>query len=141
MMEAAAQQKASAEEVSVKSEPALEGLCIKREPPCWDDACVKDEPSCSGARVKDEPLSSEEGARGVSEAAAAARLYADHVVKEELVRGPELVEPHRALCAPTGQYYNTLVHYFRALLLFPRMMQGLSYFLKDHAELFNIFIE
>jgi hypothetical protein len=132
MMEAAAPQRASAEEVCVKSEPALEGLCIKREP-LWDDACVQDEPSCSGAcvkdepscsdaRVKDEPLSSEEGARGVSEAAAAARLYADHVVKEELVLGPELVEPRRALCAPTGQYY-TLVHYFRALPLFLWMIQ------------------
>jgi hypothetical protein len=90
----------------IKSEHSLglEGVCIKSEP-LLDDPCIQDDPSCSYACVKVEPSSPEAvDAGGISEAAAAARLYADHVVKDELVLSLELVQPRRVLCAAPGQF-------------------------------------
>ncbi|XP_063544818.1 uncharacterized protein LOC134752988 [Cydia strobilella] len=90
-MESSAQQ--GAESVCVKTEPC-EDACITYEPtfngvavkaePLLDDVCVNAKP-CSNVCVKEESL-------GVSVAATASGLYTDHVVKDELVIGPVLVE-------------------------------------------------
>ncbi|XP_063371767.1 zinc finger protein 37-like [Cydia amplana] len=90
--EACITDKPSIEESFVKDEPLLDDVCVK-DSRC-DGVSIKAEPSCSDVSVDDESL-------GVSAAAAAAELYADHVVKDELVLGPVLVE-RRMRHAPTG---------------------------------------
>ncbi|XP_063543082.1 uncharacterized protein LOC134751557 isoform X2 [Cydia strobilella] len=79
------------EGVSVKAEPLLDEMCIKDEPG-RESVSIRAESSCSYVRVKNE-------SHGVS---AAAALYADHAVKDELVLGPELVERRGVRRAPTA---------------------------------------
>ncbi|XP_063369909.1 zinc finger protein 354A-like [Cydia amplana] len=72
----------STETVCLKTEPGE--VCVKTEP---GDVCVKEERECEDSVL-----------RGVSAAAAQAGLYMDHVVKDELVLGPE--EWHRPKVLP-----------------------------------------
>jgi hypothetical protein len=107
-------EKVGLEEVSVKAEPLLEHECLDEES-SFLNVCVVDEPSCSNVYIKDEPsclnvyvkdeLASSEPARGVS---AVAQLYADHVVKDELVLGPELVQPPRVFSATSGTFCHDM---------------------------------
>ncbi|XP_063631839.1 zinc finger protein 182-like [Cydia splendana] len=84
----------------MQSESAVSELHVKTEP-SWDDVCTNNATSCSAVCIKEEDVcvkeetsDPEDGAGGVSEAAAAAGLYTDHAVKDELLLGPILVE-HR----------------------------------------------
>ncbi|XP_063536318.1 uncharacterized protein LOC134746036 isoform X3 [Cydia strobilella] len=96
------------EQMCIKLEPC-DNICVRRtaeaigemrvKAELWQDICAKTEPYDS-ARVKEEHPSADENVKnkptylkrhGVN-ATDTSQLYADHIVKDELVLGPEVME-------------------------------------------------
>ncbi|XP_061727328.1 uncharacterized protein LOC133532595 isoform X3 [Cydia pomonella] len=90
------------ENVCIADEPTVEGVSVKVES-FMDDVCLVDEPRCESSFIKPESSCSDVCVKDESLGqSAAAGLYTDHVVKDELVLGPVLVERRSVRHAPTA---------------------------------------